>query len=345
MKLSSLLLGTCLANYNPYTIPLEDSHMEWVDPDNFLNFLEHEGSKEFVQYQAPDDEYVPIQDLPIVYLNGIKFRRQGKNPRPGTLERFQKLTRTNEGKLLCQDAELVKEQKEERKLHFQEEKKPKAAAERNDMQFDFVGALFQTKYPRYNGRNAPLPYDELEHTDLNLADLEPESEEEEMIHENPTLDLSGSDPVQGGVVSEVFKEPEDDDAVIMQLDIGLDADLDMEPQNEEERALTREALRLKRLKNKFYEQEKTKIGCCNGTPYNVKKRCCCRRVSFDKDKKFCCAINGCESFQIFDRSNAQHYKDCLSLSGLVIQEYGYHGQKGQPKADWATGTRRPGPGK
>ena len=31
-------------------------------------------------------------------------------------------------------------------------------------------------------------------------------------------------------------------------------------------------------------------------------------------------IQGCESFQIFDRSNKQHYKDCLSLSGL----YFYH---------------------
>jgi hypothetical protein len=128
----------------------------------------------------------------------------------------------------------------------------------------------------------------------------------------------------------------------MNLANELETDIDMEPQTEEERQLDREALRLKRLKNQFYTQEKVKIGCCNGVPYNSKKRCCCRRVSFDKDKKFCCAINGCESFQIFDRSNAKHYKDCLSLSGLVIQEYGYQGQQGQPKMEWGRPRRIPG---
>jgi hypothetical protein len=140
--------------------------------------------------------------------------------------------------------------------------------------------------------------------------------------------------------SDVFIEPQDDDTVIMNLASELSEDIDMEPQTEEEMQLDREALRLKRLKNQFYQQEKVKIGCCNGVPYNSKKRCCCRRVSFDKDKKFCCAINGCESFQIFDRSNAKHYKDCLSLSGLVIQEYGYQGQTGQPKMDWTPRPRR-----
>lgn len=93
-----------------------------------------------------------------------------------------------------------------------------------------------------------------------------------------------------------------------------------------------EAIRLRNLKSQFKTQDKVKIGCCNGLPYNSSKRCCCRRIPFDKEHKFCCAINGCESFQIFDRSNKQHYKDCLSLSGLVIQEYGYHGQAGQPLA-------------
>jgi hypothetical protein len=34
------------------------------------------------------------------------------------------------------------------------------------------------------------------------------------------------------------------------------------------------------------------VGCCNGLPYNSNKRCCCRRASFDKDSKFCCAVNG-----------------------------------------------------
>jgi len=66
MKLSTVLLGTCLANYNPYTIPSEDVSLEWVDSNNFMDFIVNEGDKPFVKYQAPDDEYVPIQDLPIV---------------------------------------------------------------------------------------------------------------------------------------------------------------------------------------------------------------------------------------------------------------------------------------
>jgi len=73
------------------------------------------------------------------------------------------------------------------------------------------------------------------------------------------------------------------------------------------------------------------IGCCNGIPYNSNKRCCCRRVAFNKDTKFCCAINGCENFKIFDRSDPKNFDLCKGLSGLVVQEYGYRGQyKGEP---------------
>lgn len=335
MKLSTVLLGTCLANYNPYTIPSEDVSLEWVDSNNFMDFIVNEGDKPFVKYQAPDDEYVPIQDLPIVFLNGIKFHRQGKQPRPGTLERFQKLTRTTNGKLICEDQQLVKE---ERRNHRDRESTPQEDKLDARHGIDLAGAMFQTNYPRYNGRDAPLPYDELQKIDINFSDLTPETYEEERISENPDLDFANLDPLQGGMQSDVFIEPQEDDNVIMNMMSPVD--VDMEPQNDEERELDREALRLKRLKSQFYQQEKVKIGCCNGVPYNSKKRCCCRRVSFDKDKKFCCAINGCESFQIFDRSNAKHYKDCLSLSGLVIQEYGYQGQEGQPKMSPAARPRR-----
>jgi hypothetical protein len=341
MKLSLVLLGSCVANYNPYTIPSENVNLEWVDTNNFMDFIVNEGDKSFVKYQAPDDEYVPIQDLPIVFLNGIKFHRQGKQPRPGTLERFQKLTRTTNGKLICEDQELVKE---ERRNH--RDRETPRGEDRLDARsgIDLAGAMFQTTYPRYNGRDAPLPYDELQKIDIDFSHLNPESEEEEQISEHPNLDFANLDPLQGGMQSDVFMEPQEDNAVIMNLASQYEGDLDMEPQTEEERQLDREALRLKRLKSQFYQQEKVKIGCCNGVPYNSKKRCCCRRVSFDKDKKFCCAINGCESFQIFDRSNAKHYQDCLSLSGLVIQEYGYQGQAGQPKMDFSQARPRRLPG-
>jgi len=42
---------------------------------------------------------------------------------------------------------------------------------------DLISTIFQTKYPRYNGRDAPLPYDELVKVD-DLTNLEPENEYE-----------------------------------------------------------------------------------------------------------------------------------------------------------------------
>lgn len=69
------------------------------------------------------------------------------------------------------------------------------------------------------------------------------------------------------------------------------------------------------------------IGCCNGMPYNTNKRCCCRRASFNKDEKFCCAIDGCGDFKILKKS-LENYDLCYSLSGMVVQEYGYHQMAG-----------------
>jgi len=332
MKLCSLLLGTVVANYNTYTIPIDsDLEFTWSSSDNFMEYIAMEGDKEHVKYQAPDDEYVPIDDLPIVYLNGIRFHRQGKEPRPGSLERFRKMTRSSSGKLVCQDQKLVKEERVKEKVKFH--KKEEELSDPRLRGLDLSAKIFQTiQYPRYNGRLAPLPYDELMTPSVDLSDMDPENEEEKEVSQNPTLDLAHLSP-SDGFPSEEFIEPEDDDEKIAQMAMDMVdvEELNEPPENEEEEALSDEELRLKRLKKKFYAQENVKIGCCNGQPYNTKKRCCCRRVSFDKDKKFCCAINGCQSFQIFDRNNAQHYKDCLSLRGLVIQEYGYQGQVGQPK--------------
>lgn len=66
------------------------------------------------------------------------------------------------------------------------------------------------------------------------------------------------------------------------------------------------------------------VGCCNGLPYNSNKRCCCRRASFDKDTKFCCAVNGCQDFRIFKRDDLTAREKCTELNGIVVEEYGYH---------------------
>lgn len=75
------------------------------------------------------------------------------------------------------------------------------------------------------------------------------------------------------------------------------------------------------------EPERRQIGCCNGMPYNTNKRCCCRRASFNKDEKFCCAIGGCGDFKILKKSD-DNYDLCKALTGIVVQEYGYHKMTG-----------------
>lgn len=75
---------------------------------------------------------------------------------------------------------------------------------------DVAGAMFQTNYPRYNGRAAPLAYNEFEAKhDIVLTDLTPVTDEEERIAENPNLDLANLDPLQGGMQSDVFYEPQE----------------------------------------------------------------------------------------------------------------------------------------
>lgn len=68
------------------------------------------------------------------------------------------------------------------------------------------------------------------------------------------------------------------------------------------------------------------VGCCNGVPYNSSKRCCCRRASFDKETKFCCAIDGCGDFKIMRRNDPDAISSCQALEGIVVQEYGYHSE-------------------
>ena len=52
MKLYTLLLGSALANYDTYVIPIDDSKaLEWRDPDNLLEFLEKETIK--IYYLTP----------------------------------------------------------------------------------------------------------------------------------------------------------------------------------------------------------------------------------------------------------------------------------------------------
>lgn len=321
-----MMIGAVMADYPGYTIPTEPDVIIWKEPEQDRIFQENEGHKEYVKFQLPDDEYVPLSDLPIVYLNGIKFHRQGKQPRANDLDRFKKITRSSNGQLSCKGG---KKAAEEHAAHMHQHARMMAndavqfIGEHNNL--DLVKTIFQTKYPRYNGRDAPLNYDELLEIP-DLTNLEPDNwYEEELVRCEQDEDgecvenLINQLDDEPHFLSDVFVQP----VVIEEAD-----DLPGKQWSDEEL----EEQRLKNIRNMFRSQGNVKIGCCNGLPYNSSKRCCCRRIPFDKDKKFCCAIDGCENFQVFDRSNAQHYKDCLSLKGLVIQEYGYRGLPGQGDA-------------
>lgn len=75
-----------------------------------------------------------------------------------------------------------------------------------------------------------------------------------------------------------------------------------------------------------HQQPSPPVGCCNGVPYNASKRCCCRRASFDKETKFCCALDGCGDFKIYKRDDPNALSACRALEGIVVQEYGYHSE-------------------
>lgn len=348
MKLFTLLSPVALANYPSYTIPNEPQSMEWANPNDAITFLKNEIKKSFVKHQYADDKFVPIEELPIVYLNGIKFHRQGKTPSPRDLERLQwsKITRSRNGQLHCQGEEDAKEHRRKNGGGGGGRKaEPEMMADDPGMfarsfTMNTGDSLF--KYPTYNGFDAPWKAEDF------VKELEEDKYAEiERIMSLPHLpgaevewpsDIFIEPEIEDEVTGELIEEPELPEPPRMLMDsesFGIGSD------TQESLMEDFEDTRLAEVKETFLRQDKVKIGCCNGTPYNNSKRCCCRRVSFDKDKKFCCAINGCESFQIFDRDNKQHYKDCLSLSGLVIQEYGYH-VSGQPSYPNARSTpRRP----
>ena len=61
-----IMIGAAMADYPAYTIPTEPDVIIWKEPEQDRIFQENEGHKEYVKFQLPDDEYVPLSDLPIV---------------------------------------------------------------------------------------------------------------------------------------------------------------------------------------------------------------------------------------------------------------------------------------
>lgn len=86
------------------------------------------------------------------------------------------------------------------------------------------------------------------------------------------------------------------------------------------------------------EAEKEKkgppIGCCNGKPFSAKKRCCCRRKSYDTETEFCCVSpQGCAAFQTFSNTT-DNRNACLNIGGkIVLNEY--FDYQATPMIGWA----------
>ena len=109
-------------------------------------------------------------------MNGIKFHRQGKQPKQDMLDRFRKITRSSDGHLKCKGQTKAKLHQEHHQ-HNPQMQNDAVFIGMEHRNLDLISTIFQTKYPRYNGRDAPLPYDELVKVD-DLTNLEPENEYE-----------------------------------------------------------------------------------------------------------------------------------------------------------------------
>ena len=77
------------------------------------------------------------------------------------------------------------------------------------------------------------------------------------------------------------------------------------------------------------------IGCCNGKPFSAKKRCCCRRKSYDTETEFCCVSpQGCAAFQTFTNTT-ENRNACMNIGGrIVLNEY--FDYQATPMIGWAS---------
>ncbi|CAG5112936.1 Oidioi.mRNA.OKI2018_I69.chr2.g7098.t2.cds [Oikopleura dioica] len=288
----------------PYEIKFEPSYL--IENSNKMEkmfFHQQKEDKEYIKYQYPEDRFAPIEELGVVYLNGIKFYHQGESMLPESdEEKALKLTRSSEDRgEFCMDWKLAKEHRAAQKKIRDAERKAK-----ND-------ACLQ---------------------DPNSEAPQTEAQKQESTTPAPRSRTAGGGGGNGGS----RQSTEAADTASAEDEDSEDADDDFTAALE----TTPNTPAYSPAAAEIQAQKKVRIGCCNGMPYTNNKRCCCRRAAFDKDTKFCCAINGCENFRIFERTE-NNYSACQSLQGLVVQEYGYTGQWAHLGEPDFTKTQRPEP--
>jgi len=285
----------------------------------------------YVQFQFPSEKFVPLDRLATVYLNGIRFYVQGDQILPSKDEDeegpLKARTRSNNDNLRC-----------EGRNDFKAYKKGLATTAETTTEKVFMANDVQAVVESSMEAAEATEDSSVESTSTDKSTGKSKIDNDDVVEagddEAPSTDTDSS----------VF----DDDSARSVVDLSLAAELmayfDDETTTNGDTTSSPTAPPVTNSTTSTEAVKNHRIGCCNGVPYNQNKRCCCRRIAFDKDKKFCCAVNGCENFHVFDRSNPKHFDLCKSLQGLVVKEYGYTGAyaaMGEPDLTLAPRRSRP----
>lgn len=323
----SHLVRRSALQYLPSIIHVETGYI--IDNSNEnekLYFEDLKEKKDFVKYQYPSEKFVPLNELVTVLLNGMRFYHQGEEMLPvndtDSSGHRKADTRGASDTLRCEgrnDYKAYKREHTSRALPSKPDQTQDDAVPTDD-DFDInIPDIFRTgndgtkKEKSSGGAGKFKPDDSVPVDDNQSDDLNPQSARTAFDKDLAAEFLSFFDSLDDA-------QSPTNDAMVNDVVANTTA------------APTTTSV----------DQRNHRIGCCNGVPYNQNKRCCCRRIAFDKDKKFCCAIDGCAKFKVFDRSNPKNIDLCLSLEGLVVQEYGYTGEHvalGEPDLTRKSATR------
>jgi len=294
------------------------------DEKNYFNSIKKE--RKYVKYQYPSEKFVPLDELGVIFLNGMKFYHQGSEMLPSNKSEVTvKKAQTRTSRIMeCEGKADFKEYKRThgRTTALSGSQLPAVTTVTTPMDtettagFDFSNwdALFEDDFQetmserkRENAAQAAKDKDQKKNQKGNNEKSNDVSDSEE-IEKTGAFDESAARSVVDKDLADFFASYFNDEKTTLAS------------------AKPTTAATTTSTTTDAVVVPNHHIGCCNGVPYNRNKRCCCRRQAFDKEKKFCCAINGCENFRIFDRSDPKNVDLCLSLEGLVVQEYGYTGK-------------------
>lgn len=327
---SHLVRRAAADQLTPSIIHIETGYI--IDNSNKEEKLYFQGVKEardFVKYQYPSEKFVPLDELVTVLLNGMRFYHQGDEmlPKNETSGPMKADTRANEHNMRCEGRDDFKAYRREHAVKsMPHDVAPVTVIEESEISEAITHDIQAAVVVPQDTPIAAAIVDEVVAGKSN-DNTDTSSDDDQAAPSSSNFDDASARSVQDLAFLESVMSFFGDETTTSANDATVaDTVADTVAPVTAETAVATEADAAPQPRNH-------RIGCCNGVPYNQNKRCCCRRIAFDKDKKFCCAINGCANFKVFDRANPKNYDLCLSLQGLVVQEYGYmgeHAELGEP---------------